>query len=160
LQIDAKEHGGLIPLRLYGGQQYLLKEIADSIETDKRTIIILKCRQMGCSTFCLAFDLFWMLRYNLQASLITDTDTNREYFRSILTNYLFSLPKSMNAKIRMHNRNQLEIVNPARNHRTRMMYLVAGMRSTGTLGKGKAINYLHGTETATWGAGSDLVSLM
>jgi len=101
-----------------------------------------------------------MLRHNLQASLITDTDTNREYFRSILTNYLSSLPKSMNTKIMMHNRNQLEMANPARKHRTRMMYLVAGMRSTGTLGKGKAINYLHGTETATWGAGSDLVSLM
>lgn len=154
LKIESKEEG-LIPLRFYGGQRQIVTELQNAIREDKRRIWLLKCRQMGASTVSLAFDLYWLQKNpGLQGAFITNDDSNREYFKSVLTNYHKSLPSRMKIPIMIHNRNQLEFIN-----RTRMVYLVAGERSSGNLGVGKGLNFLHGTECSRWGGDVDIDSL-
>lgn len=52
-----------------------------------------------------------------------------------------------------------EISFPSKN-RSRIFYQVAGLRAKGSLGRGKAITYLHGTETSSWGDEEGLASLL
>ena len=154
LTIESKEEG-LVPLHLYQGQQFVIREICRALKEDVRTLYFLKCRQMGATTVILAWDLFYhFINEGLQGTLIADTDDNREYFKSVLTNYYESLPKSQKIPKLRHNIHQFSFKN-----RSRLVYMVAGERDKGTLGKGKGINYLHATECASWGGGQDLNSL-
>lgn len=45
-------------------------------------------------------------------------------------------------------------------NRSRLFYQVAGLRAKGSLGRGKGITYLHGTETSSWGDEEGLASLL
>ncbi len=63
------------------------------------------------------------------------------------------LPKEYKIPLVAHNRNQLVLQN-----RSRVFYQIAGNKSR--LGQGKAITYLHGTETASWGNEEGLASLI
>jgi hypothetical protein len=65
------------------------------------------------------------------------------------------LPKEYKIPLMSHNRNQMVLKN-----RSRMFYQVAGTRSKGTLGRGKGITFLHGTETSSWGDEEGLASLL
>ena len=76
-------------------------------------------------------------------------------FRSTLAMYMDGLPKEYRIPILAHNRNQLSLKN-----RSRIFYQVAGLRAKGSLGRGKAITYLHGTETSSWGDEEGLASLL
>jgi len=69
--------------------------------------------------------------------------------------YMDGLPKEYRIPLLAHNRNQLSLKN-----RSRMFYQVAGLRAKGSLGRGKAITYLHGTETSSWGDEEGLASLL
>jgi hypothetical protein len=74
-------------------------------------------------------------------------------FRSTLAMYMDGLPKEYKIPLIAHNRNQLVLKN-----RSRIFYQIAGNKSR--LGQGKAITYLHGTETASWGNEEGLASLI
>ena len=74
-------------------------------------------------------------------------------FRSTLAMYMDGLPKEYKIPLVAHNRNQLVLKN-----RSRIFYQIAGNKSR--LGQGKAITYLHGTETASWGNEEGLASLI
>jgi hypothetical protein len=76
-------------------------------------------------------------------------------FRSTLAMYMEGLPKEFRIPLVAHNRNQLSLKN-----RSRLFYQVAGLRAKGSLGRGKAITYLHGTETSSWGDEEGLASLL
>jgi hypothetical protein len=69
--------------------------------------------------------------------------------------YMDGLPKEYKIPLVSHNRNQLVLKN-----RSRMFYQVAGLRSKGSLGRGKGITFLHGTETSSWGDEEGLASLL
>jgi hypothetical protein len=69
--------------------------------------------------------------------------------------YMEGLPKEYRIPLIAHNRNQLSLKN-----RSRLFYQVAGLRAKGSLGRGKAITYLHGTETSSWGDEEGLASLL
>ena len=117
---------------------------------------IFKGRQLGITTISLALDLYWhFLNPGLQGTLVTDTEENRDMFRSTLGMYLEGLPKEYRIPLLAHNRNQLSLKN-----RSRLFYQVAGLRAKGSLGRGKAITYLHGTETSSWGDEEGLASLL
>ena len=155
LKIDTKERGQ-VQLNLLGSQKYLAEEIQRGLADDVHTFIVLKGRQMGISTVSIAFDLYWNFKFSgLQGSLVTDTDENRDYFRSVFTMYMGSLPRSYRIPMVQHNRTQLILKN-----RSRFTYQVAGTRKKGGLGRGKPLNFIHATECSSWGDPEGLASLM
>ena len=133
-----------------------MEQIASGLEEDIHFFVILKGRQLGITTISLALDLYWhFINNGLQGTLTTDTEENRDMFRSTLAMYMDGLPKEYKIPLIAHNRNQLSIKN-----RSRLFYQVAGLRAKGSLGRGKAITYLHGTETSSWGDEEGLASLL
>jgi len=141
---------------LLGTQTYVMQEITKGLQEDCHFFVILKGRQLGITTISLALDLYWHFMHpGLQGTLTTDTEENRDMFRTTLAMYMDGLPKEFKIPILAHNRNQLSLKN-----RSRIFYQVAGLRAKGSLGRGKAITYLHGTETSSWGDEEGLASLL
>jgi hypothetical protein len=156
LKIETKEQGLRKMDNLLGTQTYVMNEIAKGLEEDIHFFVILKGRQLGITTISLALDLYWHFMHpGLQGTLTTDTEENRDMFRTTLAMYMDGLPKEFKIPILAHNRNQLSLKN-----RSRIFYQVAGLRAKGSLGRGKAITYLHGTETSSWGDEEGLASLL
>lgn len=121
LTIDSKEFGR-IPLKFMGSQRYVLEQIADGLRNNIHEFVILKGRQLGISTIMLALDIYWLFKNaGLQAAIVTDTDDNRELFRSLLTGYIGSISQSSKPGIERHNRAQIVFKNGSR-----LMYMVAG----------------------------------
>jgi hypothetical protein len=137
-----------------GTQTYVMNEIAKGLEDDIHFFVILKGRQLGITTISLALDLYWQFTHpGWQGTLVADTEENRDMFRSTLGMYMEGLPKEYKIPLVAHNRNQMVLKN-----RSRIFYQIAGNKSR--LGQGKAITYLHGTETASWGNEEGLASLL
>lgn len=157
LTVETKELGmQKLGTKLLGTQTYVMQEIAKGLEEDKHFFVILKGRQLGITTISLALDLYWhFLHPGFQGTLTTDTEENRDQFRTTLAMYMDGLPPEYKIPLMSHNRNQLVLKN-----RSRLFYQVAGLRSKGSLGRGKAITYLHGTETSSWGDEEGLASLL
>jgi hypothetical protein len=139
---------------LLGTQKYVMEEITKGLEKDVHFFVILKGRQLGITTVSLALDLYWQFTHpGWQGTLVADTEENRDMFRSTLGMYMDGLPKEYKIPLVAHNRNQMVLKN-----RSRIFYQIAGNKSR--LGQGKAITYLHGTETASWGNEEGLASLI
>jgi hypothetical protein len=156
LKIETKEQGLRKMDNLLGTQKYVMSEIAKGLEEDVHFFTILKGRQLGITTISLALDLYWhFINPGLQGTLTTDREENRDMFRSTLAMYMEGLPKEYKIPVIAHNRTQMSLKN-----RSRLFYQVAGTRSKGTLGRGKAITFLHGTETSSWGDEEGLASLL
>jgi len=154
LKIETKEEGLKKMGTLLGTQTYVMDEIQKGLDEDVHFFVILKGRQLGITTISLALDLYWQFTHpGWQGTLVADTEENRDMFRSTLAMYLEGLPKEYKIPLVAHNRNQMVLKN-----RSRLFYQIAGNKSR--LGQGKAITYLHGTETASWGNEEGLASLI
>ena len=139
---------------LLGTQTYVMEEIDKGLKEDVHFFVILKGRQLGITTVSLALDLYWQFTHpGWQGTLVSDTEENRDMFRSTLGMYIDGLPKEYKIPLVAHNRNQMVLKN-----RSRIFYQIAGNKAR--LGQGKAITYLHGTETASWGNEEGLASLI
>jgi len=155
LKIDSKERGR-IPLTFLGSQRYLVNEIARGLAEDVHTFVILKGRQIGISTIVLALDLYWLYKFKgLQGAVVTDTDENRELFRANIGLLLSTLPPKARRLIKRHNRVQLQLKNGSR-----FVYMVAGTKRNGELGRAKSANFMHGTECSSWGDEEGFSSLV
>jgi hypothetical protein len=155
LQVDTKEKGRM-PLLFLGGQRYLVEQIEAGLARGVHTFIVLKGRQMGISTVMLAFDIYWMLKHKgLQGAVVTDTDENREVFRANIATMIDTMRAKVRKQIKRHNRVQLMMKNASR-----AVYMVAGTKKNGALGRAKSANFLHGTETSSWGDEEGIGSLM
>ncbi len=156
LRIETKEQGLIKMGNLLGTQKYVMDEIAKGLEEGVHFFTILKGRQLGITTISLALDLYWhYIHPGLNGTLVTDTEENRDMFRGTLAGYMDGLPKEYKIPILTHNRNSLSLKN-----RSRIFYQVAGLRAKGSLGRGKGITFLHGTETSSWGDEEGLASLL
>ena len=156
LKIETKEQGLRKMDNLLGTQTYVMDEIANGLENGIHFFVILKGRQLGITTISLALDLYWhYINAGLNGTLVTDTEENRDMFRGTLGSYMDGLPKEYKIPILAHNRNSLSLKN-----RSRIFYQVAGLRAKGSLGRGKGITFLHGTETSSWGDEEGLASLL
>ena len=154
LKIETKEEGLKKMGKLLGTQTYVMEEIEKGLANDVHFFVILKGRQLGITTVSLALDLYWQFTHpGWQGTLVADTEENRDMFRSTLAMYMEGLPKEYKIPLIAHNRNQMVLKN-----RSRIFYQIAGNKSR--LGQGKAITYLHGTETASWGNEEGLASLI
>lgn len=156
LQVETKELGIVsLGATMLGSQRYFIDEIAKGLADGIHYFIVLKGRQLGITTICLALDLYWHFKHpGTQGTLATDTEENREMFRSTLTMYMDSLPMKWRQPVTSHNRTQIVLGN-----RSRMVYQVAGTRKNVGFGAGKALSFMHATETGKWGEGTDLSSL-
>ncbi len=158
LKIDSKDFDAPVSLaeQMFGSQKEFMNQTCDALDRGVRHVVVLKARQQGISTISLALDLFWLLVHpGLQGALITDTDGNRDKFRIILERYIESLPKSLRVGIKKHNRNNLVFDNGSV-----LDYIVAGVRKSGSLGRGRALNFAHCTECSSWGDPEGVASLM
>lgn len=156
LKIETKEQGLRKMDNLLGTQTYVMDEIATGLSEGIHFFVILKGRQLGITTISLALDLYWhYINAGLNGTLVTDTEENRDMFRGTLGAYMDGLPKEYKIPILAHNRNSLALKN-----RSRIFYQVAGLRAKGSLGRGKGITFLHGTETSSWGDEEGLASLL
>jgi hypothetical protein len=156
LKIETKEQGLRKMDNLLGTQTYVMDEISSGLENGIHFFVILKGRQLGITTISLALDLYWhYINAGLNGTLVTDTEENRDMFRGTLGSYMDGLPKEFKIPIFAHNRNSLALKN-----RSRIFYQVAGLRAKGSLGRGKGITFLHGTETSSWGDEEGLASLL
>jgi hypothetical protein len=154
LKIDSKEFGQM-PLTFLGTQRYVIAEIAEGLARGIHTFVILKGRQLGISTVLLALIIYWLFKHaGLKGAMVTDTDENRELFRSYVDQYIQSLPRRLKAPIGRHNRTQLLLKN-----RSRAMYMVAGTKKQGGLGRAKDVNFLLATECSSWGDEEGFLSL-
>jgi hypothetical protein len=157
LKVETKELGiQRLGQRLLGSQTYVMEEIAKGLNQGTHFFVILKGRQLGITTISLALDLYWHFKNpGFQGTLTTDTEENRDQFRTTLAMYMDGLPPEFKIPLMTHNRNQMVLKN-----RSRLFYQVAGLRAKGSLGRGKGITYLHGTETSSWGDEEGLASLL
>ena len=157
LTVETKERGlQKLGTQLLGTQKYLMQEIGRGLEEGKHFFVVLKGRQLGITTISLALDLYWhFIHPGFQGTLTTDTEENRDQFRTTLAMYIEGLPTEYKIPLVSHNRNQMVLKN-----RGRLFYQVAGIRAKGSLGRGKAITFLHGTETSSWGDEEGLASLL
>jgi Terminase RNaseH-like domain len=157
LKVETKELGiQRLGQRLLGSQTYVMEEIAKGLNQGTHFFVILKGRQLGITTISLALDLYWHFKNpGFQGTLTTDTEENRDQFRTTLAMYMDGLPPEYKIPLMTHNRNQMVLKN-----RSRLFYQVAGLRAKGSLGRGKGITYLHGTETSSWGDEEGLASLL
>jgi len=157
LKVETKELGiQRLGNRLLGSQTYVMEEVAKGLNNNIHFFVILKGRQLGITTISLALDLYWHFKNpGFQGTLTTDTEENRDQFRTTLAMYMDGLPPEYKIPLMTHNRNQMVLKN-----RSRLFYQVAGLRAKGSLGRGKGITYLHGTETSSWGDEEGLASLL
>jgi hypothetical protein len=156
LKIETKEQGLRNMDHLLGSQTYVMEEISSGLANGIHFFVILKGRQLGITTISLALDLYWhFTNAGLGGTLVTDTEENRDMFRGTLGAYMDGLPKEYKIPMLAHNRNSLSLKN-----RSRIFYQVAGLRAKGSLGRGKGITFLHGTETSSWGDEEGLASLL
>ena len=153
LKVQSKDYG-LIPFRLLGSQRYILDELCDGLANGVSTFVILKSRQIGCSTFFLALDLFWAFEYKgLLGVFITHTEGSRDDFRAAIEVFFSETPKNYQIRYVRHNRNLLILKNGSK-----FRYLIAGTSENrkGGLGRSGSANYVHSTECAFYGSGDDV----
>ncbi|MHB8406330.1 MAG: hypothetical protein ACYDCJ_13000 [Gammaproteobacteria bacterium] len=155
LIIDSRDYG-LIPLKLNGVQRYFLQEVARGMENGIHHFVCLKGRQLGMSTVGLALDLFWQfLHPGMQGALVVDKEKTRDQFRATLEAYLRHLPPAFKVRVLAHNRSQLVLGN-----RSRLSYLIAGGRQSGSLARGAGLSFLHATEMSSWDDPEGIHSLL
>lgn len=158
LRINSKERG-LITLgaSLMGTQRRFLREVQIGMDDGVRDFVTLKARQIGLSTICMAFDLYWPSHYEgMFGAIVTHDDGARDSFRAQLEMYYEGLPVDWQIEIAQHNRNQLVLGNGSM-----LQYKVAGTKekSAKNLGRSSALAYLHATEVAFWGDPNQISSL-
>lgn len=140
--VPSKDHG-LTPFKPYGTQRYLIHELFQAIEEDKREVFVLKSRQIGATTVLAIFDAFWMqVHKGLQGHFIADSEANLQFFRSVLTETIKSAPRKFRHPIISNNKTQLLW---GGNCQSRLLFQTASAKN---LGRGRGIAYLHSTETA------------
>lgn len=155
LRIQSRDEG-LAPFRLLGSQIYILDEICKGLDEGICTFLILKARQLGCSTLFLALDLFWAFEYRgLLGVFATHEEQSRDQFRNQINLFLSTLPKGYKVPAKQNNQNQYVLANASM-----CRLLVAGARaSANNLGRSGSANYLHASEVAFWGSEDEIASL-
>ena len=160
LRIDTKEDMEILldQDHITGTQRYFVEQLAEGINNGIHTFVVLKGRQVMITTICLAIDLYWLFKYKgINGSLVTQDEPTRDFLKSTLEMYIDGLPPRYKQNVPIHNRTQLVC---DKQHRSRFSYQIAGTRKTsGHLGAGKGLVFLHATEVALWGDANGIASL-
>ncbi|MDE2100556.1 MAG: hypothetical protein KGL39_25155 [Patescibacteria group bacterium] len=155
IKITSKEKEEPGPLEPYEAQLRFLEFLCDGLDDDVHSFTCLKARQLGLSTILLALDIFWLFVHpGLQGALIADTADNTATFRATITEMLESLPPGFQVPVSKHNRVALVLANGSR-----LQYMSAGKRKNSSLGRSRALNFVHASEASSWGDLAGLESL-
>src|SRR6266478_2690437 len=142
IQIPSKDEG-LVRFKPFGTQTYVINEIIKGIEDGHHEIFINKPRQVGATTAIAIFDAFWLQKHpGMVGQLVADSDDNRAFFRSIISELVKSAPPQYRYRVLQNNRNQIFWSN-----KSRLLFQTA---SAAALGRGRGLNFFHGTEVAYW----------
>ena len=148
LWVSSKEKG-LTPLHLYGTQKYFLHEVVRQLREGIHFFYVLKARQQGITTICLALDLYWLsINPGTQGTFVVEQDDKLPNHRAVIDGFINSLPRGLRVPLKTHNRKILEFKN-----RSKLLYQAAGVRIKGnksTFGQSTGVNFVHGTEMSSW----------
>lgn len=143
---------GLTKFKPFATQRYLIDEVLSGIDEGIHEFIVLKPRQVGCTSVMALFDNFWLQAHQgLQGQLVADTDGNREFFRSVIAEAQKSAAARFRRRILQANRNQILFSN-----QSRLLFQTASAKN---LGRGRGLAFLHGTEVAHWKGGDNIGQL-
>lgn len=158
LRVATKEKGVIsLGQSMLGTQKLLMREIVKGLEDGVHEFVTLKARQLGISTFSLAFDLYYPFRYSqIDCALIVHDEPARDQFRETLRMYRLSLPDKWRRDAEASNRNQMVFENGSK-----IQLKIAGLRqkSAKSLGRSSALTVAHATEVAFWGDAAQINSL-
>lgn len=148
--IQSKDYG-VVPLRMYDAQEYFLRELFDGLRDGVHWFVCGKGRQQGITTICLLLDCFWAAAIpGVQGAVVFDTHQNKEKFRILLKGILDRLREGHpehSLPVKKHDRDFIEFENG-----NVLDYLTAGVKKgQGTLGRSRALNYVHATEVCSFG---------
>lgn len=141
---------GRVKLQMYDAQRYFFDEIFDGLRKDIHWFVTAKGRQLGITTGCLLFDVFYAGAVpDVQGVIVFDGDGTKEKFRKIIGDMTESLPLTHRLPLKKGGNNRQGLVFENGNM---MDYLVAGTKKgQGNLGRGRAYNFCHATECAYFG---------
>ncbi len=141
---------GRVRLNMYDSQRYFFDEVFDGLREDVHWFVCGKGRQVGITSACLLFDVFYAGAVpNVQGSIVFDEDGNKEKFRKLLGDMMETLPPSHRLKLAKGGNNRQGLVFENGNM---LDYLTAGRkRGSGSLGRSRAYNFSHATEVSGYG---------
>lgn len=158
LRVPTKEEGIIrLGQSLLGTQVAIQREILAGMEMGIREFVTLKCRQIGSSTWTLAFDQYLAFRYTgMAGALVVHDEPARDQFRTTLDTYYDGLPEVWRREKVSDNRNQIVYENGSR-----IQLMIAGLKekSSKALGRSSALTFAHCTEVAYWGDANQIDSL-
>lgn len=149
LRIPSKSKG-VVRLNLNKPQLYLLSQIEEGLSQGIRSFVVLKARQMGITTFSIAWNLFWAFRNaGINGVIISHQEEQKEYIRYLIDFQYQSLPKQFKLPVKASNPTSIRFANGSI-----LYHLINSTRKridrSGNLGRGMGINYIHGTEVSSW----------
>ncbi|HJR14222.1 MAG TPA: hypothetical protein VJ833_10030 [Rhodanobacteraceae bacterium] len=154
LVLNSKEQGR-VRFKWNGAQRRFIEAVVTGLENDTHNFVVLKSRQLGLTTLCLALDLFWLFRHSgLQGALAVPNESVRDLSRAILENYQNGLPDAMKWPATLNNRTEIRFRNESR-----LAHLIAGGRNSGALARGQGLSFVHATEMSSWADPEGVVSL-
>jgi len=161
VSINSKDKGEIVLGKyVFRAQQRLLDAIFNGLAEDKHDFKILKSRQLGISTLARALTLFWIgVHGGLNGYMVFDTAAHAEEARLELIGMIENLPPGFDfPKIKRQNRYMLQLDNDSR-----ITFASAGVRqskSSGTLGRGSGVNFVHASEMCSWDNDEGLESFL
>lgn len=159
IKVVSKETDGAQTLKLYTSQTRFLDGLFDGLANDIHDFKFLKARQLGISTISFLVSVIYVSVFSgIQGALIFDNEKNKSKFRTLLTIALDSLPDTHRIDLKQNNRDGLVFANDST-----LDFLIAGEKKTvasANLGQGKAYNFVHATECASWADRKGLKSLI
>jgi hypothetical protein len=146
VQLDTKEEGRT-HVKPWPSQRIIIDGICKGLSEGCHEFVILKSRQMACTTVCSVIELFWALANpGTQGAIIADRGDNLERLRRIFASLLETLPsewRDAEHRLLVNNRTGLTFAN-----RSVIDLLAAG--NNPDLGASRALNMIHATECALW----------
>jgi hypothetical protein len=146
VQLDTKEEGRT-HVKPWPSQRIIIDGICKGLSEGCHEFVILKSRQMACTTVCSVIELFWALANpGTQGAMIADRGDNLERLRRIFASLLETLPsewRDAEHRLLVNNRTGMTFAN-----RSVIDLLAAG--NNPDLGASRALNMIHATECALW----------
>ena len=144
--IDTKEEGRA-HVQPWPSQRMVVDAVAQGLSEGVHEFVILKGRQLACTTICSVIELFWALANSgTQGAIVADRTDNLERLRRIFASLLETLPAEWRGEehqITQNNRNGLAFANRS------VIDLLAAANNP-DLGASRALNMVHCTECSLW----------
>jgi len=155
VRIDTKEEGR-VHVKPWLSQRLVVDGVCRGLNEGCHEFVVLKCRQVACTTVCSVIELFWALaNEGTQGAIIADRADNLERLRRIFASLLETLPpewKTEEHRLVQNNRQGMTFAN-------RSVIDLLAAASNPDLGASRALNMCHMTECALWRSLSGVESL-